>query len=102
MTGHEFQLVSSWHSLAGIQQKILIPLSSSDSNQILPPAFSTYLFTIDNPSPVPDDLVVKFGVNIFFLKNLGIPVPLSAIETTTFLVTGSPDLPYDALPARRN
>ena len=60
------------------------PLPDSDSNQILPPAFSTYLLTIDNPRPVPDDLVVKFGVNIFFCSESGIPVPLSETVTITF------------------
>lgn len=38
---------------------------------------------MDNPSPVPDDLVVKFGVNIFFCNDSGIPDPLSDIPTTT-------------------
>ena len=65
------------------------PLPGSDSNQILPPAFSTYLLTMDNPSPVPDDLVVKFGVNIFFCNDSGIPDPLSEMATITFTASAS-------------
>jgi hypothetical protein len=58
-------------------------LSVPDSNHILPPAFSTYRFTIDSPRPVPDDFVVKFGVNIFSRIVSGIPEPLSETATTT-------------------
>ena len=51
--------------------------SSSVSNQIFPLACSTMLLHMARPRPVPDDLVVKLGMNILDCISGGMPSPLS-------------------------
>ena len=79
-----------------------VPLSGSDSNHIVPPAVSTYRLTMERPSPIPDDLVVKLGVNILDFSSSGIPVPLSR-EPDLYLVKGCLNLNiYLSLSSCRN
>ena len=70
-------------SSVGKDMKKVLPIPSLVSNQIAPLAFSTMPLQIARPRPVPDDLVVKLGVNILFCISLGMPLPLSATAITT-------------------
>ena len=54
-------------------------------NHILPPAFSTIALQIARPKPVPEDLVVKFGLKILERNNSFMPLPESVTETITSL-----------------
>ena len=54
-----------------------VPLPTVDSNLIEPECASMIFLEMASPSPVPDDLVEKFGTKIFSLFSLGIPEPRS-------------------------
>jgi hypothetical protein len=51
--------------------KNVVPMPGTVLNWIIPPILSIVCFTKASPRPVPEDLVVKFGVNIFCPKSSG-------------------------------
>src|SRR5665213_2661424 len=63
----------------GNSTKKVVPFPTDVSNQILPLACSTIVLLMARPSPVPDDFVVKLGMNILDCICSGMPSPLSII-----------------------
>ena len=58
----------------GISIQKQAPMVGDDENPMLPPAFSIISLHIANPSPVPEDLVVKLGENIFSFHEMNLKV----------------------------
>ena len=57
----------------------VVPIFILVSNSIVPPKDLIILLIIDKPNPIPLDLVVNLGSNIFNLISSSIPDPLSLI-----------------------
>ena len=70
-------LADSRYFASGSEKLNVVPLPSSDLNQILPSIFSMYCLTIERPKPVPGvfsvSLALKKRVKIFFWSDLLIP-----------------------------
>ena len=61
-----------------------VPFLFFDLYDILPLCEFIILLTIPSPNPIPSDLVVNFGSNIFSLLLLETPSPLSETVTLIF------------------
>ncbi|MNH38117.1 hypothetical protein D3C73_1519190 [compost metagenome] len=60
-----------------------MPTPDTELKRIIPPAFSIEFLTKASPIPIPELLVVKFGVNTFSLISSAIPLPVSEIVIET-------------------
>lgn len=60
----------------------VVPLFFLDTYRMVPLWDSIIFFTIPRPNPIPEVLVVNLGSKTLSLISIGIPFPLSIIEST--------------------